>query len=109
MKNLSKSARNLLDEYTKSYELSASDTALLHEAVRTVNIADALAVLMDERGMLDESGKVATWVIEHRQASALAIKQLAQLERLAQGVGNDISRHIGGARGSYVPKIGVVK
>lgn len=102
-------AQGLIDEYLSSYELSASDTALLYETATTVQVADDLAALIAERGLLDDSGKVASWVVEHRQASSLAIKQLAQLERLAAGVGNEHSRNLGGARGSYAPRLGVAK
>ena len=102
-------AQALIDEYLAEYELSASDEALLFEAATTVQIADDLARLIDERGLLDETGKVASWVVEHRQAASLAIKQLAQLERLAQGVGSQGSRNLGGSRGSYSPRLGVAK
>ena len=88
----------LWNQYVSEYELSASDEVLLREACATVSLVEALdAVVANQGPMLAD--KIPPAVTEARFAKALVLKQLSQLERLADVVGN--SRNKGGSRGAY--------
>jgi len=88
----------LWNQYTQEFELPASDEVLVREACATVSLVEALdAVVADQGPMLGE--KIHPAVTEARFAKALVLKQLSQLERMADVVGN--SRNKGGSRGAY--------
>ena len=96
--NYSPQALALWNQYVSEYELSASDEVLLREACATVSLVEALdAVVANQGPMLAD--KIHPAVTEARFAKALVLKQLSQLERLADVVGN--SRNKGGSRGAY--------
>jgi NAD-specific glutamate dehydrogenase len=95
--NYSPQALALWNQYVSEYELSASDEVLLREACATVSLVEALDVVADQGPMLAD--KIHPAVTEARFAKALVLKQLSQLERLADVVGN--SRNKGGSRGAY--------
>lgn len=95
-----------------TYELEQHELALLHEAVRTVDLLDALAALVDTEGLTAESSqgsRVHPAVVEAR-SQRLALARILAALRLPAGEEESGTerrpQRRGGARGVYALRPG---
>lgn len=86
----------LYRQYDEQFQMEASDRALLVETCRTLDLIDILDADIITNGPIDTDGKVRSVVQEARFQRGIALKQLAQLERLSGETATNL-----GTRGAY--------
>lgn len=99
------SGRRLWRSVVDGFELEEHELALLREAVRTVDLLDALAeIVADDGPMIDspQGRRTHPAVIEARQLKIVLARLLAEL-RLPSNEDDRRPQRRGGARGVYAP------
>ncbi|MEJ7831922.1 MAG: hypothetical protein WKF79_03340 [Nocardioides sp.] len=101
------SGRRLWNDVLGKYDLEEHEEALLREAVRTVDLLDALAALVEAEGLMVEGShgtKVHPAIVEARQLRIALARVLAALRLPAGEEGDGDTRRPQrrlGARGVY--------
>lgn len=104
------SGRALWADVLGKYELEQHETALLREMVRTVDLLDELAAIVEREGLmvpvLPAGSRVHPAAVEARQAR-ISLARLSASLRLPAGEEGEQAEHLrrpqrrGGARGTY--------